>query len=231
MTGYVFDPAPQVSAAVVGTAARYPVRRIYCVGRNYADHVREMGLDPDREPPFFFAKPVDALVEGDRSVPYPPETADFQHEIELVIAIGKAGRNVPVDAALGHVFGYAVGVDLTRRDTQIAARKSGRPWEHGKSFDQSAPMGPVWPVSAVGHPRHGEIWLEVNGKRRQTGNLDQLIWSVAEIVSALSRGWELRPGDLVFSGTPAGVGPVEAGDRIRGSIASLGDISFTIGPK
>jgi len=218
-----------VSAAIAGSTDRFPVNRIFCVGRNYADHIREMGFDPEREPPFFFMKPTDALVSGQNvSVAYPPDTENFQYEAELVVAIGSSGRDVPVERALDHVWGYGVGVDLTRRDRQIEARDRGRPWELGKSFDQSAPIGPLKPASECGHPARGPIWLDVNGVRKQEGDLGQLIWSVPEVVSVLSRSWALNAGDLIFTGTPAGVGPIVRGDRLTLAAADLPQLSVTI---
>ncbi len=226
---FVFEPQPPVGAAVTGTSARFPVHRIYCVGRNYADHIREMGFDPAREPPFFFQKPAGALTDGQTGVPYPAHTADLQYEAELVIAIGKGGSNIAQDAALEHVFGYAVGVDMTRRDRQIEARNAGRPWEVGKSFDHSAPMGPIHPVEEVGHLDRGRIWLTVNGVGKQEGDLGQMIWKTAEIVSILSGFFALVPGDLIFTGTPAGVGPVIAGDRVEVGVEGLSSLGFRIG--
>jgi fumarylpyruvate hydrolase len=221
-------PVPDlVTLAVKGSDQSFPVRRIYCVGRNYAEHAREMGFDPDREPPFFFMKPADAIVPSGVPVPYPPKTNDLHHEIELVAAIGRAGRDIVVDAALNHVYGYGVGIDLTRRDLQIAARKLGRPWEVGKAFDHSAPCGQLVPAAEV-DPRRGAIWLEVNGQPRQRADLADMIWNVAEIVSKLSEYFELRPGDLIFTGTPAGVGAVRPGDEIAGGIDRIGTIRVGI---
>jgi fumarylpyruvate hydrolase len=221
-------PVPEpVTIAVKGSDGRFPVRRIYCVGRNYAEHAREMGFDPDREPPFFFMKPADAIVSSGVPVPYPPKTNELHHEIELVAAIGRAGRDIAVDAALNHVYGYGVGIDLTRRDLQIAARKLGRPWEVGKAFDHSAPCGQLVPAAEV-DPGRGAIWLEVNGQPRQRADLADMIWNVAEIVSKLSDYFELRPGDLIFTGTPAGVGSVRPGDEIAGGIDDIGTIQVGI---
>lgn len=225
---YLFAPPPVISSAIVDSDARFPVHRIYCVGRNYAAHIREMGLDPEREPPFFFAKPIDALVNPGAKIPYPRETADFHYEIELVIAISKGGRAIAVKDALSHVFGYAVGIDLTRRDTQVAARKAGRPWDHGKGFDQSAPMSNIVPASKIGHPSSGRIWLAVNNAVRQESDISKLIWSVPETIAALSNGWDLEPGDLIFSGTPDGIGPVVPGDIITGGIDGLAELRFEI---
>ena len=202
---FVIPPPTAPSVAVASTDARFPVRRIICVGRNYAAHAREMGKDPDRDPPFFFLKPADAVVDDGATVPYPPETIDFQYEIELVGAIGQAGADIPVERALDHVFGYAVGIDLTRRDLQLRAREQGRPWDWGKGFDLSAPCAPLHRVKEVGHPSKGRIWLSVNGVVKQDADLSELIWSVPEIISIASRSIALRPGDLIYTGTPAGV--------------------------
>jgi len=204
------------------------VHRIYCVARNYAKHAREMGMDPDREPPFFFAKPADALVPNGTPVPYPPRTANLHHEIELVVAIGTGGRDIPLDNALAHVYGYAVGNDLTRRDLQFAAREQGRPWDVAKGFDCSAPMSSIRPAAEMGHLDRGTIWLEVNGETRQRANLSEMIWSVPEIVAELSTYFELRPGDLIFTGTPEGVGPVRRGDSLVGGIDGLETLRTTI---
>ncbi len=228
---YVFPPPPTASVAVHGTTDRLPVRRIFCVGRNYAAHAREMGRDPDREPPFFFTKPADAVVDSGETIPYPPETGNFHHEAELVAVIGTAGRDIAEADSLSHVWGYAVGNDLTRRDLQLEAREKGRPWDWGKAFDRSAVIGPVHPVAMVGHPGKGAIRLTVNGEVRQDADLSELIWSVPEIVAILSRSVELRPGDLVMTGTPAGVGPLLPGDRCAVSIDGLGSIETTIGPR
>lgn len=231
MTAYVLPPPIVPSVAVAGEAARFPVRRIFCVGRNYAAHAREMGRDPDREPPFFFTKPADAVVDSGITVPYPPETANLHHEIELVVAIGSEGSNVPVEAALDLVWGYAVGIDLTRRDLQNEARDMGRPWDWVKAFDLSAPCGPIRRVAEVGHPSSGRIWLSVNDAVKQDADLGELIWPVPDIVAILSRSMRLKPGDLVYTGTPAGVGAVVPGDRVTGGVAGLGEIALTIGEK
>jgi len=225
---FVIPPVGQPSVEVAGTDARFPVHRIYCVGRNYAKHAREMGMDPDREPPFFFAKPADALVANGTPVPYPPRTANLHHEIELVVAIGTGGRDIPLANALAHVYGYAVGLDLTRRDLQAAARDQGRPWDVAKGFDHSAPMSAIRPAAEMGHPEQGAIWLDVNGETRQRANLSEMIWSVPEIVAELSTYFELRPGDLVFTGTPEGVGPVRRGDSLVGGIDGLETLRITI---
>ena len=225
---FVIPPATQPTIDVIGTDARFPVHRVYCVGRNYAAHAREMGMDPDREPPFFFSKPADAVVANGTPVPYPPRTGNLHHEIELVVAIGTGGRDIPLANALEHVFGYAVGNDLTRRDLQFAARDQGRPWDVSKGFDHSAPVSAIRPVSEVGHPEQGAIWLEVNGETRQRANLSEMIWSVPEIVAELSTYFELRPGDLVFTGTPEGVGALTRGDSLVGGIDRLETLRVTI---
>ncbi len=222
-------PAPPLpTVAVAGTRARFPVRRIVCVGRNYAAHAREMGRDPDREPPFFFLKPADTVVDDGATVPYPPETENFHYEIELVVAIGKGGSDIPVERALDHVFGYAVGIDLTRRDLQLAARAQGRPWDWGKGFDLSAPIAPIHPVSEVGHPASGRIWLAVDGQVKQDSDIAKLIWPVPDIIAIASRSMELRPGDLIMTGTPEGVGPVRRGEVMTGGIDGLGEIRIAV---
>ena len=218
---FVFPAPPVPSVEVNGRAERFPVHRIYCVGRNYAAHAREMGQDPEREPPFFFSKPADAVVPNHATIPYPSRTHNLHHEIELVIAIGKGGKNIRPPQALEHVYGYAVGNDLTRRDLQFEARDKGRPWDTGKAFDRAAPITAIHPVSAVGHPAKGRIWLNVNGETRQQGDLADLIWSVPEIIAELSTLFELAPGDLIFTGTPAGVSAVQAGDLIEGGVEGL----------
>lgn len=223
-----FAPPLAPTVEVAGSTARFPVHRIYCVGRNYAAHAREMGMDPEREPPFFFTKPADAVVPNGAPVPYPPRTANLHHEIELVVAIGEGGKDIPVANALAHVFGYAVGNDLTRRDLQAAARNDGRPWDVAKGFDHSAPLSAIRRVADVGHPEQGAIWLEVNGETRQRADLAEMIWDVPEIIAELSTYFELRPGDLVFTGTPAGVGPVQRGDSLVGGIDGLDTLRTTI---
>jgi len=228
MKDFVIPPPPVSSVAVSGTKARFPVRRIICVGRNYAAHAREMGRDPDREPPFFFLKPADTVVDNDAIVPYPPQTNNFHYEIELIVAIGKAGNAIPVDEALEHVFGYGVGIDLTRRDLQLQAREQGRPWDWGKGFDLSAPIAPLHPVEEVGHPSAGRIWLAVDGQVKQDSDISKLIWPVADIISIASQSMELRPGDLIMTGTPEGVGPVKRGEVMTGGIEGLGEIRITV---
>ena len=232
---YVIPPAPIASVPVADSADSFPVRRVYCVGRNYAAHAREMGADPERDPPFFFCKPADAVVavaQGNMAnVAYPSETANYQHEVELVVAIGKRGGNIAVGSANAHVWGYAGGFDMTRRDLQFALRDKGRPWELGKAFDQSAPITPIVPASRSGHPTAGRIWLSVNGKLKQEGDIGDLIWSVPETIAHLSRYFELFPGDLIFTGTPEGVGPVVKGDIVDGGVegvAGLGKLSIRI---
>lgn len=219
---YALPPAAAPSVAVAGTGQRFAVRRIYCVARNYAEHAREMGADPAREPPFFFSKPADAVVPSGSAVPYPARTADLHHEIELVVALGAGGRDVAVADALRLVFGYAVGNDLTRRDLQAAAKQQGRPWDVAKGFDASAPITPIRPAAEIGHIARGRIWLEVNGVLRQQGDVADMIWSVPEIIAELSSYWQLAAGDLIFTGTPAGVGPLLPGDAVRGGVEGIG---------
>lgn len=229
---HLFAPEAPVSLTIHGSDQTFPVRRVYCVGRNYAAHAREMGFDPKREPPFFFCKPADAVVPvaagSTLELAYPSQTGNYHYEIELVAAIGKGGCDIPLEQAEEHVWGYAVGLDMTRRDLQMRMREMGRPWEIGKAFDRSAPIGPLYPASQVGHPRHAAISLQVDGEDRQRSDIDQLIWSVAETVSYLSRFFELRPGDLVFTGTPEGVGAVERGERMLGAIDGLGELSVRV---
>ena len=225
---YVIDPPETPSLAVAGADTRFPVRRIYCVGRNYAAHAREMGHDPDREPPFFFQKNPDALLESGSRFPYPSASRNVHFEIELVCAIGTGGAGIAASDALEHVWGYAVGIDMTRRDLQGAAKKLGRPWEVGKSFEHSAPCSRVHPVSATGHPDEGRIWLDVNGETRQNGNLNELIWSVPEIIEQLTALFTLAPGDLIFTGTPAGVGAVSRGDMLTGGVQGVDEIEIEV---
>jgi fumarylpyruvate hydrolase len=225
---YAFDPGHHASVATHGSDERFPVHRIYCVGRNYADHAREMGGNPEREPPFFFDKPADAVVENGADVPYPPRTHNLHHEIELVVAIGRAGKNIPLEDANAYIFGYAVGNDLTRRDLQFAARDVGRPWDTAKGFDHSAPITAIHRIEDTGVLERGEIWLTVNDEKRQTSNLDQMIWSVPEIIVGLSQLYTLKPGDLIFTGTPSGVGPLKPGDDVRGGVEFLDTLQFTV---
>jgi len=220
-----FRPTPALPVAESNQT--FPVGRIYCVGRNYAEHAREMGHDPEREPPFFFMKPADAIVANGATIPFPQLTKDLHHEIEMVVAIGKDGANIPVEKALDHVFGYGVGLDMTRRDIQGEAKKMGRPWEMGKAFDNSAPCTALKTVAMVGHPAKGAIWLKVNGKVTQKGDLSELIWNVQETISYLSQLITLRAGDIIMSGTPAGVGPVKAGDKLEGHVDGVGDLTVT----
>ncbi len=224
---FVIPTPPPVSLEVIGETGRFPVRRIYCVGRNYLEHVREMGND-EREPPFFFQKPADAILPSGGNFPYPPKTSDVHHEIELVVAIGKGGHDIAVAAALGHVYGYAVGIDFTRRDLQSKAKELRRPWEAGKAFDHAAPCSAIRPAAAIGHPDKGRIWLSVNGKVRQDGDLSQQIWNVSETIAHLSGLFTLAPGDLIFTGTPAGVGPVVRGDKLSGGIEGIGEIEIQV---
>ncbi len=224
---YAIPPAPQAAVAVSGSADLFPVRRIYCVGRNYEDHVREMGNDT-REPPFFFTKPADAVVPDGATIPYPPLTANLHHEAELVVAIGTGGRDIAEDQALTHVWGYAVGNDLTRRDMQAEAKKMARPWDLSKGFDRSAPCGALHAAAEVGHIANGAISLSVNGKVRQQGDIADMIWSVPEIIAHLSRAVTLEPGDLIMTGTPAGVGAVLPGDEIIVNIDGLTSLTTRI---
>ena len=224
---YVFTPPSQTHLPVSQHSAAFPVRRIYCVGQNYAEHTREMGGDPSRNPPFFFSKPPQAAYHGP-SFPYPPLSEDVHHEIELVVALDRGGANLAAEEALTHIFGYAVGLDMTRRDLQAEAKKMGRPWDAAKGFDFSAPCSPIWSVQQVGHPRSGVIYLDINGRRVQSGDLEQMIWKVPEIIAHLSRLFTLEAGDLIFTGTPAGVGPVQRGDKLVGGIDQLDQINLTV---
>ncbi|MEM8794797.1 MAG: fumarylacetoacetate hydrolase family protein [Pseudomonadota bacterium] len=229
MTQYVVSPPPVPSVAVIDTSERFPVRRIFCVGRNYAAHAREMGKDPDKEPPFFFTKPADAVIDSGEVMPYPPETENLHYEIELVVAVGKAGRRIAPADVYDHLWGAGVGLDMTRRDLQQAAKEMGRPWDFGKAFDYSAPMAPLSPLSDVPSLETGRIWLAVNGEVRQDADLADLIWSVEDHVSILSQSIALEPGDLIMTGTPAGVGAVREGDEITGGVAGLSDLRTIIG--
>jgi fumarylpyruvate hydrolase len=228
VTAYAFDAPPPVTARIADSDVRFPVRRIYCVGRNYAEHAREMGYDPDREPPFFFGKPADSLQPDTAPVPFPSATTDFHHEVELVVALRRGGRDVPAADAQALIFGYGIGIDWTRRDLQAAAKAQGKPWDAAKGFDHSATLGPLHPVSAVGHPTQGRIWLSVNGAIRQDADLSSLIWAVPDVIAVLSGLFELRAGDLIYTGTPAGVGRVHRGDRIACGIEGLGEIETVI---
>ena len=232
---YVVTPPTVVGLPVEGTTDLFPVRRVYCVGRNYAAHAREMGFDPDREPPFFFCKPNDdasivpvpAGTTG--SIPYPDQTANYHYEAELVVAIGKGGSNIPAEQAASHIYGYAVGLDMTRRDLQMKMREAGRPWEIGKAFDFSAPVGPLRRIGDAGPLTQGSLTLEVDGKPRQGSDLAHLIWSVDEVIANLSTLFELQPGDVVFTGTPEGVGPIERGEVVTAGVEGLADLRVTIG--
>ena len=228
MKDYAFDAPPPVTARIAGSGTLLPVRRIYCVGRNYAAHAREMGSDPEREPPFFFGKPADALLPDTEAVPFPSATAEFHHEVELVVALGGGGRDIPADDAQALIFGYGIGIDWTRRDLQAEAKAQGKPWDAAKGFDHSATLGPLHPVSAVGHPTQGRICLSVNGALRQDADLADLIWAVPDVIAALSGLFELRAGDLIYTGTPAGVGRVLRQDRISCGIEGLGSIETVI---
>jgi fumarylpyruvate hydrolase len=226
---YVIPPPPQPVLAVSGTNQVFPVRRLWCVGRNYVEHIKEMGQDV-REPPFFFAKPADAIVPDGGTVPYPSLTKDMHHEVELVVALRSGGRNIPVARALDCIYGYGVGIDLTRRDLQIASRDIKRPWEIGKAFDHSAPCGALKPASVIGHPSKGRIVLKANGKVRQDGDLNQMIWNVPEIISKLSEMVELTACDIIMTGTPSGVAATVAGDKLECEIEGVGTLTVTIGP-
>jgi len=231
---FVFPPEAHVAIPVVNTHDAVAVRRVYCVGRNYAAHAREMGFDPDREPPFFFCKPDNAVVPAaygrTLELAYPAQTQNYHYEAELVAVIGKAGSDIPIEDALEHVFGYCVGLDMTRRDLQMKMREMGRPWEIGKAFDRSAPCGPIHRASEVGHFDKGGLWLSVDGIVKQKSDITHLIWSVAETVSYLSRYFHLEPGDLIYTGTPEGVGPVVAGQSIKVGVEGLGELTVNITP-
>ncbi len=230
---FIFPPPPCPSVAIAQDARRFPVRRIFCIALNYAAHAREMGKEPANggsgEPLVFFSKPADALVESGATIPYPTLTHNLHHEIELVAALARGGADIPVEQALDCVFGYAAGIDLTRRDLQTAARNAGRPWDMSKGFDHSAPIGAIRPVSEIGHPTRGRIALSVNGVLRQAGELGDLIWSVPEIIAALSRNVALATGDLIFTGTPSGVGPLHPGDQAEGEVERVGSVAVSIG--
>jgi fumarylpyruvate hydrolase len=225
---YIITPPKQAAVAVEGDKRQFPVRRIFCVGRNYADHAREMGADPTRELPFFFCKPADALVAGGATIPYPPQTKDLQHEVELVAAIAKGGANITREAALDHVFGYGVGIDLTRRDLQQEAKDKKRPWDWGKGFDHSAPCSALKPASGSGHPSSGRIRLAVNGQIKQDGNLDQMIWPLPDVIAFISQSMRLEAGDLIYTGTPAGVGPVSPGDVLTAEVDGVARLTVAI---
>jgi fumarylpyruvate hydrolase len=225
---FVIPAPPAPVLPVADSGALFPVRRIYCVGRNYADHAREMGGNPDREPPFFFGKPSDAVVPGGGDIAYPPLTSNLHHEVELVAALGGGGRDIPVEKALACVYGYAVGIDLTRRDLQAAFKEKGQPWEMAKGFDQSAPVSALMPAARCGHPASGAIWLSVDGIERQRGDLAQMTWNVAEVIAHLSTYMLLAPGDLIFTGTPSGVGALVRGNRVRCGIQGVGELEIAL---
>ena len=231
MSAFVFNPSPVVSVPVVGKAEGFPVHRIYCVGRNYEEHAKEMGFT-GREPPFFFLKPTDAIVvvpAGETgSVPYPSLTKNFHHEIELVVAIGKGGSNILAADAHRHIYGYAVGLDMTRRDLQNDMKKQGRPWCIGKAFDHGAPIGPITPADQAGDVGNAEIWVQVNGVDRQRSSVAKLIWNIGETIEHLSAAWELQPGDLIYTGTPEGVAAVVAGDTMVGGVGGLGELRVRV---
>ena len=228
MNEFVFPIWKMPAVSVAGSDQTFPVRHIYCVGRNYAAHTREMGRDPDREPPFFFTKAADMIVPGGGPIPYPPRTQDMHHEIELVVAIGEGGRDIAAENARGHIFGYAIGIDLTRRDLQGVAKEMGRPWDTGKQFANAAPIGTIHSANDTGHLAGGAITFSVNGTLRQKGDLGDMIWSIEEIIAELSTLYELMPGDLIYTGTPAGVGALAVGDVGEGRIEGLGDIRIEI---
>jgi fumarylpyruvate hydrolase len=228
MSDFAVAAEARPTLAVRGSLLRFPVRRVYCIGRNYLAHIREMGEADERDPPIFFQKPGDAIVEEGRPLPYPSATADYQYEAELVVAIGQPGQDIVPAQALNHVYGYAVGLDMTRRDLQRALAKAGHPWENGKSFDHSSPCGEIVPVALCGHPARGALTLAVNGQARQRTDLSQLIWTVPEIIANLSRLYRLMPGDLIYTGTPDGVGPVTAGDELLADIEGVGTFRATV---
>jgi fumarylpyruvate hydrolase len=228
MNNYLFAPPPVPALPIKGSDKLFPVHRIYCVGRNYAEHAIEMGGDPSRETPFFFQKNPDTLVKNDGVFPYPDASNDVHHELEMVVALKSGGKNIAVDKALDHVFGYAVGLDMTRRDLQGEAKKLGRPWEVGKAFEAAAPCSELVAASEIGHPAKGAVTLQVNGTLKQQGDLNQLIWKVPEMIAYLSGLFELRAGDLIYSGTPAGVGAVKKGDKLLGAVEGVGELRITV---
>jgi len=228
MSSYVITAPAQPSLAVADSQERFPIRRVFCVGRNYSAHAREMGSDPNREPPFFFTKPADAVVPASGAVPYPPATQDLHHEVELVVALGAGGSNIDPSDAMSLVWGYGVGLDLTRRDLQALAKDAGRPWDMAKGFDASAPCSPLIPAAKLGHPQDARIWLEVNGELRQEGNLNEMIWPIADMIGHLSRLVTLAPGDLIYTGTPAGVAALKPGDRVRGGVDGVAEFALSI---
>ncbi|WP_018389728.1 fumarylacetoacetate hydrolase family protein [Ancylobacter sp. FA202] len=224
---YVITPPGIPTLPVEGSDQLFPIHRIYCVGRNYAEHAIEMGHDPDKEPPFFFQKNPDNVIT-DGTFPYPDKSSDVHYELEMLVAIGKGGVNIPVESALDHVWGYGVGLDMTRRDLQGEAKKLGRPWEIGKAFEDSAPCSALVPASVIGHPAAGKVWLNVNGTQRQVGDLNQMIWKVPEMISYLSGLFELEPGDVIMSGTPAGVGAIVRGDVMEGGVDGVGSLTVKV---
>lgn len=228
MSSYIIQAPAQPSLAVADSEQRFPIRRVFCVGRNYGAHAREMGSDPNREPPFFFTKPADAVVPASGAVPYPSATQDLHHEVELVVALGAGGADVDPAQALDLVWGYGVGLDLTRRDLQSVAKDSGRPWDMAKGFDASAPCSPLVPAASLGHPQDARIWLEVNGAVRQEGNLNEMIWPIPDMIAYLSRLVTLAPGDLIYTGTPAGVGALKPGDQVRGGVDGVAQFALSI---
>ncbi|MGX9218206.1 fumarylacetoacetate hydrolase family protein [Massilia varians] len=228
MSSYVITAPAQPSLAVADSQERFPIRRVFCVGRNYGAHAREMGSDPNREPPFFFTKPADAVVPASGAVPYPPATQDLHHEVELVVALGAGGSNIDPSDAMALVWGYGVGLDLTRRDLQAQAKDAGRPWDMAKGFDASAPCSPLIPAAKLGHPQDARIWLEVNGELRQEGHLNEMIWPIADVIGHLSRLVTLAPGDLIYTGTPAGVAALTPGDRVRGGVDGVTEFELSI---
>lgn len=227
MTDFLFTPAI-ASLPIDNSQQVFPIHRVYCVGRNYADHAREMGHDPDREPPFFFNKHPDSLLSGGKDFPYPSATKDVHHEIELVVALHSGGTNIPVDQALNHVFGYAVGLDMTRRDIQAIAKAKGHPWSTAKAFDHAAPCTALVAASRIGHPSAGQIHLDINGVRKQTGDLSSMIWSIPETIAHLSQLFELKAGDVIFTGTPSGVGPVNRGDVLEGEVQGVAKLKLQV---
>lgn len=224
----VIPISPPVLLPITGSLVGFPVRRVYCVGRNYAAHAIEMGHDPDREPPFFFQKNPDNLLVADKTFPYPQRTSDVHHEVELVVALKSGGADIPVEQALDCVYGYGVGIDFTRRDLQAEAKKAGKPWAAAKAFEHSAPVSEIVPVEAIGHPANGNIWLKVNGELRQQGDLDQMIWKIPEVISELSRLFTLAPGDIIMTGTPSGVGPVVRGDTVTCGVDGVAALAVTV---
>ena len=224
---YAFDPAPVVTIPVVGSSTLFPVHRIYCVGRNYAEHAREMGSDPDKEPPFFFAKAADQ-VALDGKFPYPPATKQVDYEMELCVCLKSGGTDIRPEDALSHVYGYCLGLDMTRRDLQNQAKKTGRPWEIGKMVEKSAPLTPIVLADKIGHPKKGRIWLDVNGTRKQESDIDQMIWDVPNQIAFLSQLWTIQAGDIIMTGTPAGVGPCKKGDVLKGGVDGVGTIEVVI---